>query len=588
VVGRQTRRTVTLAALGLAVLAGLGVARSAEDAEPRAPHCIAPRFVPGDALAPGGRQDAPPPVALASGIERALAPSTGSVHLLVILAAFSDLPARVPASRFPVHLFGTGNLSMRQFYLDASGGALSLTGDVYGWVPLPQGRAYYSGGANGAGIGAYPNNGQRMTEDAVQAAISGGLDLRDYDRNGDGEVDALLVIHSGQGYEWGSNSSLTPEPDLFSINSHKWSVLDGDFGAALPRVTDYFTCPELQLLKPVVAPLWADSIATIGVYCHEFGHVLGLPDYYDTGSGENRVGPWDVMDYGTWSRVTGTAETAAPGALPSGFSGWSRMALGWTAAVEIAPPPGQSETLALSIDSASEGGPAVQLGTNPGGPDWAPGSPGTGEFFVVETRTRTGWDAGLPAEGLLIYHVDESRKSNRAADYADGGGLLELRPEDAVLTLGSSGNDPWPGTQNAFGLASDPDSRFWNGSDSGVALQGITPAGSSTIQATAIVTNLVTPLPLPYASPNPWRADLHAGVGIRLVLGSTVPEGTEVVVHDIRGRRVRTLGEADLDPSRQIAIWDGLTDDGTVVSAGMYFFRARNGASGTGKLLVLH
>ena len=155
-------------------------------------------------------------------------------------------------------------------------------------------------------------------------------------------------------------------------------------------------------------------------------------------------------------------------------------------------------------------------------------------------------------------------------------------------TLGSSGNDPWPGTQNAFSLASDPDSRFWNGSDSGVALQGITPAGSSTIQATAIVTNLVAPLPLPYASPNPWRADLHAGVGIRLVLGSTVPEGTEVVVHDIRGRRVRTLGEADLDPSRQIAIWDGLTDDGTVVSAGMYFFRARNGASGTGKLLVLH
>ena len=58
-------------------------------------------------------------------------------------------------------------------------------------------------------------------------------------------------------------------------------------------------------------------------------------------------------------------------------------------------------------------------------------------------------------------------------------------------------------------------------------------------------------------------------------------------VFDLRGRRIRTLGDADLDAAREVARWDGRTDAGNVAPGGVYFFRVGGGASGTGKLLRL-
>lgn len=505
--------------------------------------------------------------------------------MLAILAEFPDRLHRIDASRFAPHLFGATGETMRTYYADVSGGRLDVDGDVHGWFVLPSTHAFYSGGANG--VGTYPNNAQRMAEDAVAAAVAGGVDLADYDADGDGEVDALLVIHAGEGYEWAGSTApaLTPVPDPTAINSHKWSVVDGDFGAGLPRVADYFTCPEMQRARPAFFPAWTDSMATIGVFCHELGHVLGLPDFYDVETAISRVGSWEVMDAGLWSFVAGDAAHSLPGSLPSGFSAWPRMFLNWASPAVLGPATGDVVEATLTLGGPGAAGEPLQLRANPFGVDWSPDGGGTGEFFVAEVRTRTGWDAGLPGEGLLLYHVDESRRGNRRSESADGAGLLLLVPQDGEVSLGQDAADPWPGTRTAFGAATVPSSHLHDGSSSGVELPAIEPLTAGSVSVVAVVSNLTTDLPLPFARPHPFRPARDGEVGIVLSLDAT-PPATRVDLFDVRGRRVRTLDAgSEFGASGRIARWDGRNEQGTSLPSGVYLYRSDRGA--VGKVVLL-
>jgi immune inhibitor A len=570
-----------LAAFLAAATLGLLATAGADAAE--GPGCVVRPFAAGTAaLRASGPGAAPGPPALAP------AAPTGNLHLLVILARFSDVPQRAPVSRFQSLLFGSGP-SVADYYAEASGGLLDVTGDLFGWVTLPQTQSYYSGGIGG--VGSYPNNGQRMAEHAVTAALNAYplLDLGDYDSDGDGAVDALLVIHSGQGFEWaGATGSNAPSssPDPQAINSHKWTTQQKDFGSGA-EVADYFTCPELQLVNPIVAPAWTDSVATVGVYCHELGHMFGLPDFYDTRSFANHVSAWDIMDFGTWNRRQGIPAFAVPGALPGLPSAWSRMFLGWTAAEVVSPAAGETVEDARTLVSASLGGAPLQLLANPFGVDWTPAAGGTGEYFLAEVRTRDGYDAGLPAEGLLLYHVDESRRNNDASRNGDGGALLRLLPQDGVISLDPGDRtDPWPGAQNAFGPASVPDSRLWNGNESGVALSGIGAVTGSSVSLALAVTNLAGGLTLPFARPNPYRPSAHGTVGLVFTPGSAAG-AAGVGIYDLLGRRVRTLGPGDLDAASGLAVWNGIRDDGGPAVAGVYFFRLEGGAGSTGRIALI-
>jgi immune inhibitor A len=523
------------------------------------------------------------------------APATGSLHLLVVLAEFADLPHRIAPDRFEELLFGAGE-SVLRYYEEVSRGLLALSGDLHGWVELPQSQLYYT--QNARGIGPYPNNGQKMAEDAVAAALGAGLDLARYDADEDGVVDALLVIHSGQGWEWAGGAGNSPSPDPASMVSHKWVLPNQQFVAGAPRVADYFTCPELQLVRLQDFPAWADSISTIGVYCHELGHILGLPDYYDAGAAPlaNHLGVWDLMDYGNWNHGSSLDPfRGAPGGSPAHFSAWSRMFLGWAEPDVLAPGAGEGEEAAYRLGSASSGAEPLQLLPNPGGVDWANGAPGKGEFFLAEVRTREGYDAGLPGEGLLLYHVDESRPSNRASQNAGGGRLLRLLPRDGETSIGPPSDvesEAWPGPgESRFDDSSDPSSRLHDGSSSGVALTGILPLdASSTVTLSAEVLNLRADLPVPFARPNPWRPSSHGDVRLVLTLSpGGAEEGTEVLIFDLAGRRVRALGSAAFLAGNRLAIWDGLAEGGTRAPAGTYFFRFQGPSrrSGTGRVTLV-
>ena len=129
------------------------------------------------------------------------------------------------------------------------------------------------------------------------------------------------------------------------------------------------------------------EMAGIGTFCHEFSHVLGIPDFYDTdgytGGYSEGVGTWSIMDQGPYNNE---------GRTPPVFNAMERSIAGWIELEEIV------NTGDYVLNDLQEYNEAYMLSTDTGG-----------EFFVLENRQNShGWDAYLPGHGMLIYHVDRS------------------------------------------------------------------------------------------------------------------------------------------------------------------------------------
>jgi immune inhibitor A len=214
---------------------------------------------------------------------------------------------------------GEDQVSQKQFYEEQSGGTYTIEGNAYGWLKVPGNAAYYgadraSGGHDNVVIDK-KGGAQQLVKDALEAAKAAGVPLQDYDLedphdlngNGnfwepDGLVDHLQIIHSGMGQEAGGGSLGDN-----AIWSHRSAVFyDPDkLGSGLPGFYDYTVMPE---------------DGATGVFAHEYGHDLGLPDEYDTnytGTGE-AIAYWSIMASGSWAGKI-------PGAEPSGFSPFAKQ-----------------------------------------------------------------------------------------------------------------------------------------------------------------------------------------------------------------------------------------------------------------------
>lgn len=227
---------------------------------------------------------------------------------------------------------GENLISQHQFYLQQSGGTFTVDGNVYGWLKVPHTAAYYGADSpNGGHDNVTPGGSKALVKDVYEAAKAAGVPLQDYDfedphdldgdgnlNEPDGLVDHLQIIHAGMGQEAGGGS--LGDNAIWSHRSAKFYDPDG-LGKGLPGFYDYTMEPE-------------DGAA--GVFSHEFGHDIGLPDEYDTiysGAGES-IEYWSIMSAGSW---TG----AIPGAEPSGFSPWAKsyfqstMGGNWTNPTEL-------------------------------------------------------------------------------------------------------------------------------------------------------------------------------------------------------------------------------------------------------------
>lgn len=268
--------------------------------------------------------------------------TTREDNVLVILAEFADFKhnnvdkvdgylytSDFNKKHYEDMLFGKEDFTLedgskiktfKQFYEEQSGGSYTVNGTVTNWVTVP-GKAADYGDDNPAGghDNKNPLGPRDFIKDAVKAAISSGVNLADFDKldiydiDGDGNtnepdglVDHLMVIHAGTGQEAGGGRLGDN-----AIWSHRWTLNGVTAFAGTQASVPYWSGGKMAVYDYTVEP---EDGAT-GVFAHEFGHDLGLPDEYDTqytGNGEP-IASWSIMSGGSWNgKVAGTT--------PSSFS----------------------------------------------------------------------------------------------------------------------------------------------------------------------------------------------------------------------------------------------------------------------------
>lgn len=362
------------------------------------------------------------------------APLRGTVRVIVVLVDFSDRQMNETQQHFQELFFSTGvlaNGSVKEYFTEVTHNLVNITGEVVGPYRLPQTLATYANGASG--IGSASPNARNMARDAAVAADP-DVNFGPYDNDGDGFVDAFIVIHAGPGGE------VTGSPN--DIWSHKWVLSGGEYVADTARIFAYLTVPE---------------DARIGVCCHELGHLLfGWPDLYDTDGSSEGLGNWCLMAGGSWN---------GGGNVPAHPSAWCKADQGWVSVSS------HSTNADVTIPDVKDSHEVHRL--------WKDGTPGS-EYFLVENRQRDRYDADLPGGGLLIYHIDDALTSNSdethykvALEQADGNRDLEN-----AVNRGNDG-DPFPGSSNnrVFNKTSNPNSKSYAGADTCVAVTHIGDSG---------------------------------------------------------------------------------------------------------------
>jgi immune inhibitor A len=334
-------------------------------------------------------------------------------------------------------IFSSTTRSMYDYYMEASYGQTSIVGEVStSWYRSSYQISEY-GADSSSGVDDLNGPIYRLVTEAVRLADA-DIDFSNYDEDGDGFVDHLIVVHSGNAQE------TTPIGN--AIWSHHWAIVDADTSA--PGNQELITNDGVQVYDYIM--LSEDS--PMGVFAHEFGHDLGLPDLYDTDDSSDGVGNWDIMGGGSWLGIP-------QGSQPSLLSAFSKVKAGWVDPVLV--------DVALTdqaIPSVWDNPVIYKL----------PIGDFDGEYFLVENREQQGYDTNLPGSGLLIWHVDESVPDNSDDNHRKVD-LEEADERDGDNPLDAS--DPWEDSKDGFDPSSTPNSNAYGNIRTGWRVKNIGPSG---------------------------------------------------------------------------------------------------------------
>ena len=401
--------------------------------------------------------------------ERKAAPSLsmGEKRFLVLLIEFSDTVFTVPEPKQAFSRMlnekgysangGTG--SAADYYTENSSGAFTPIFDVFGPVRVSGTQASY-GKNNSSGNDANPGG---LLAEACAIASRQGLNFSNYDNDHDLVVDNIFFYYAGHNEaEGGGTNSIWPHA----------SYLVGGNAASYNGV---------QLYRYACTSEYSDDtgrrMCGIGTFCHEFGHVLGLPDFYDinyeTDGEAASLSHFSLMDSGSYNN---------DGCSPPYLNAIERNMLGWMGEPTVITEPG-NYTLGCIQDNK-----AFRINTRT-----------EGEYFLLETRTAEGWDAYIRssstdfARGLLVYHVDQSNNDVHGAtaeSYWRSGRNINAFADHPCFYIEKAESNPgsyadflFPGPKGKnreFSDITNPTSRSWDGETTGYEVNDIAYASGQT------------------------------------------------------------------------------------------------------------
>lgn len=364
-------------------------------------------------------------------------PTTGNRKLICILMGFKDLAFTKTKAEFEAlfnqvgYTTGGATGSVKDYYIENSYNQFNLTVDVAGPYTASENMSYY-GGSSGT------ENPRPLISEAINFADA-DVNYTNYDNDNDGWVDGVYVIYAGYGKEAGGPTG--------SIWAHAWQLASPVLkdGVYLQR---YSCSAELRSNS-------GSNITRIGVICHEFGHVLGAPDYYDTnyetGGQFSGTGQWDMMANGSWNNS---------GATPAHHNGFTKVYYyNWATATTLNSP--SSITL---YNAAQNTNSFYRINTTT-----------TNEYFLVEYREKFLFDSYIPGSGMIIYHV-------HSGVFSVGNSINATHPQRMYPVAQNATSEPsstpssygtinaatcaWTGTgKNAFTDTSVPSSKSWAGAN---------------------------------------------------------------------------------------------------------------------------
>jgi len=372
-------------------------------------------------LSPSGAPEAAPPPGA----------TVGTYVGLCVLIDFPDVPGTITQAQVDdycnqVGYSGFGNNgSVRDYFQDVSDGQLTYTSIVTTYYTAANNQAYYTDPAISFGARA-----RELITEALDDLVANGFDFSGLSSDSNGFIYALNVYYAGPVVNnW--SEGLWP---------HSWSLASAYPISGGKKFFDYqFTDMDNEL--------------TLRTFCHENGHMIcDFPDLYDYGSESNGPGHFCLMGFG------------GPDKDPVHVGAYLKNAAGWTSSL-------------TPITSGITG--SVSAGQN----DFYIHSKSATEYFIIENRQQTGRDAALPDAGLAIWHVDETGSNNNeqmtpalhyecALEQADGRFDMENKSNfgDAEDLYAS----PFV---TVFDDTTTPNSRWWDGSASGLTIAQISASG---------------------------------------------------------------------------------------------------------------
>ena len=324
-------------------------------------------------------------------------PHTGSPRAIVLLVQFANRPFKVqPRKAFNQYLnsmaekhqdFGNAENrntgSVKRYFSDMSGGKFKPQFDLYGPITMPKNAAYYGEGSSSM---------ERYRELVSEACtmMDDSLDFSKYDADKDGNVDLVYIIYAGYGESVSSiDSTLWPKAFVCGTDIKK----DGKYVRLAGISNELNGHPDVHYSSTSGL-----LINGVGLFCHEFSHCMGLPDFYPTVSPQwttangkqdfdaydnQGMEEWDVMDNGIY---------LYNGYSPTAYTAWEREKMGWLT-IETLTREGKVE-----LKSIDQGGKAYRIKNDK--------NTNGNEYYIVENIQAKGWNYKLPASGMMVSHVE--------------------------------------------------------------------------------------------------------------------------------------------------------------------------------------